>query len=38
MKLGRVASPDGVAFVAVEGPEGQETAREIAEHPFGDPT
>lgn len=38
MKLGRVASPDGVAFVAIEGPEGQETAREIAEHPFGDPT
>ncbi|GEE03592.1 hypothetical protein nbrc107696_40380 [Gordonia spumicola] len=38
MKLGRVASPDGVAFVAIEGEEGQETAREIAEHPFGDPT
>ncbi|MFT4087031.1 MAG: fumarylacetoacetate hydrolase family protein [Gordonia sp. (in: high G+C Gram-positive bacteria)] len=38
MRLGRVASPDGVAFVAVEGEEGQETAREIAEHPFGDPT
>ncbi len=38
MKLGRVASPDGVAFVAIEGAEGEETAREIAEHPFGDPT
>ncbi|WP_454165581.1 fumarylacetoacetate hydrolase family protein [Gordonia iterans] len=38
MRLGRVASPDGVAFVAVEGEEGAETAREIAEHPFGDPT
>ncbi|ALG85403.1 fumarylacetoacetate hydrolase family protein [Gordonia phthalatica] len=38
MKLGRVASPDGVAFVAVEGDAGQEIAREIAEHPFGTPT
>lgn len=38
MRLGRVASPDGVAFVSIEG-EGQElTAREIAEHPFGTPT
>lgn len=34
MRLGRVASPDGVAFVAIEG----ETAKEIAEHPFGTPT
>ena len=38
MKLGRVASPDGVAFVAVEGEPGQEIVREIAEHPFGTPT
>ncbi|MBM7366440.1 fumarylacetoacetate hydrolase family protein [Gordonia hydrophobica] len=38
MKLGRVASPDGVAFVAIEGEAGQEVAREIAEHPFGTPT
>lgn len=38
MKLGRVASPDGVAFVAIEGEEGAQIAREIAEHPFGDPT
>ncbi len=34
MRLGRVASPDGVAFVGIE--DG--TAREIAEHPFGTPT
>lgn len=34
MRLGRIASPDGVAFVGIEG----ERAREIAEHPFGDPT
>src|SRR5690606_21473847 len=34
MRLGRVASPDGVAFVAIDG----ETAKEIAEHPFGTPT
>ena len=38
MKLGRVASPDGVAFVAIEGDDGAEVAKEIAEHPFGDPT
>ncbi|WP_040509012.1 fumarylacetoacetate hydrolase family protein [Gordonia soli] len=38
MRLGRIASPDGVAFVAVEGDEGSETVREIAEHPFGSPT
>ncbi|NMO01350.1 fumarylacetoacetate hydrolase family protein [Gordonia sp. TBRC 11910] len=38
MRLGRVASPDGVAFVAVEGEQGAETVREIAEHPFGNPT
>ncbi|CAM3753154.1 fumarylacetoacetate hydrolase family protein [Smaragdicoccus niigatensis] len=34
MRLARVASPDGVAFVSVEG----EVAREIADHPFGNPT
>lgn len=34
MRLGRIASPDGVAFVSIE----DETAREIAEHPFGNPT
>ncbi|MBH0781818.1 fumarylacetoacetate hydrolase family protein [Nocardia bovistercoris] len=46
MRLGRVASPDGVAFVSIEGEEngaaggsgGGFTAREIAEHPFGTPT
>src|SRR5215472_11685694 len=41
MRLGRVASPDGVAFVSIEGalddPVGM-VAREIAEHPFGTPT
>ena len=41
MRLGRIASPDGVAFVSIEGePDGTGgmTAREIAEHPFGTPT
>ncbi|MBV9318468.1 MAG: fumarylacetoacetate hydrolase family protein [Mycobacterium sp.] len=41
MRLGRIASPDGVAFVSIEG-EGDDpgalTAWEIAEHPFGTPT
>ncbi|MFZ2511158.1 MAG: fumarylacetoacetate hydrolase family protein [Gordonia sp. (in: high G+C Gram-positive bacteria)] len=38
MKLARVATPDGMAFAAIEGEQGSETAREIAEHPFGEPT
>ncbi|SKV81030.1 fumarylacetoacetate hydrolase [Mycobacteroides abscessus subsp. abscessus] len=41
MRLGRIASPDGVAFVSIEGEDGREEsaiAREIAEHPFGTPT
>lgn len=41
MRLGRIASPDGVAFVSLEGDPDQPdqmTAREIAEHPFGTPT
>ena len=38
MRLGRIASPDGVAFVAIEGDDGDARAREIAEHPFGAPT
>ncbi|RMI35502.1 fumarylacetoacetate hydrolase family protein [Nocardia stercoris] len=46
MRLGRVASPDGVAFVSIEGVDGEAVtagdseaiAREIAEHPFGTPT
>ncbi|KAA8967775.1 fumarylacetoacetate hydrolase family protein [Mycobacterium sp.] len=41
MRLGRIASPDGVAFVSIEGelqdPAGM-IAREVAEHPFGTPT
>ena len=38
MRLGRIASPDGVAFVSVEGEGLDGQAREIAEHPFGTPT
>ncbi|RDH74661.1 FAA hydrolase family protein [Mycolicibacterium moriokaense] len=40
MRLGRIASPDGVAFVSIEGSPDDQTAvaREIAEHPFGTPT
>lgn len=41
MRLGRIASPDGVAFVGIDGEPGnpgEMTAREIAEHPFGTPT
>jgi 2-keto-4-pentenoate hydratase/2-oxohepta-3-ene-1,7-dioic acid hydratase in catechol pathway len=38
MRLGRIASPDGVAFVSIEGEGDQQTAKEIAEHPFGTPT
>ncbi|MGH9205025.1 MAG: DUF2437 domain-containing protein, partial [Acidimicrobiales bacterium] len=41
MRLGRIASPDGVAFVSIEGDLHEPaamTAREIAEHPFGTPT
>ncbi|GAA5062447.1 fumarylacetoacetate hydrolase family protein [Nocardia callitridis] len=38
MRLGRVASPDGVAFVSIEGEGSESTAKEIAEHPFGTPT
>ncbi|MBS4726948.1 fumarylacetoacetate hydrolase family protein [Mycobacterium sp. SM1] len=41
MRLGRIASPDGVAFVSVEGElhdPATMIAREIAEHPFGTPT
>ncbi len=37
MRLGRIASPDGVAFVGIEGDADAATAREIAEHPFGTP-
>lgn len=38
MRLGRIASPDGVAFVAVEGDPSSAICKEIAEHPFGTPT
>ncbi|WP_343571429.1 fumarylacetoacetate hydrolase family protein [Mycobacterium sp.] len=38
MRLGRIASPDGVAFVSIEGESDDMTVREIAEHPFGTPT
>jgi 2-keto-4-pentenoate hydratase/2-oxohepta-3-ene-1,7-dioic acid hydratase in catechol pathway len=37
MRLGRIASPDGVAFVSIEGDPDDMTAREISEHPFGTP-
>jgi 2-keto-4-pentenoate hydratase/2-oxohepta-3-ene-1,7-dioic acid hydratase in catechol pathway len=38
MRLGRIASPDGVAFVSIEGEtDDQAVVREIAEHPFGSP-
>lgn len=37
MRLGRVATPDGVAFVSI-GTDPEGPAREIAEHPFGTPT
>jgi 2-keto-4-pentenoate hydratase/2-oxohepta-3-ene-1,7-dioic acid hydratase in catechol pathway len=38
MRLGRIASPDGVAFVSIEGSPEEAVVREIAEHPFGTPT
>ncbi len=41
MRIGRIASPDGVAFASIDGELGEPsemTAREIAEHPFGTPT
>lgn len=41
MRLGRISSPDGVAFVSIEGepddPDGM-FARELAEYPFGELT
>lgn len=37
MRLGRIASPDGVAFVSIEDGDTP-IAKEIAEHPFGTPT
>ncbi len=36
MRLARIAHPDGVAFAAIDGPDGgEQRAREIADHPFG---
>jgi len=36
VRIARVAHPDGVAFATIEtGADGQQTAAEIAEHPFG---
>jgi 2-keto-4-pentenoate hydratase/2-oxohepta-3-ene-1,7-dioic acid hydratase in catechol pathway len=38
VRLARIAHPDGVSFAAIDGPEGDRTAREIADHPFGNPS
>jgi 2-keto-4-pentenoate hydratase/2-oxohepta-3-ene-1,7-dioic acid hydratase in catechol pathway len=39
VRIARIAHPDAVAFVAVEGDREEDlTAAEIAEHPFGTPT
>ncbi|GLW94603.1 fumarylacetoacetate hydrolase family protein [Actinokineospora globicatena] len=38
MRIARIAHPDGVAFVTIEGDDGAEVAAEVAEHPFGKPT
>lgn len=38
MRIARIAHPEGVAFVAVEGDGDDLVAAEIAEHPFGTPT
>jgi 2-keto-4-pentenoate hydratase/2-oxohepta-3-ene-1,7-dioic acid hydratase in catechol pathway len=38
VRLARIAQPEGVSFVALDGPEGEVTAREIADHPFGSPS
>ncbi|GDY32620.1 fumarylacetoacetate hydrolase family protein [Gandjariella thermophila] len=35
MRIARIAHPEGVAFVALEGTGDDVTAAEIAEHPFG---
>src|SRR4029078_12337328 len=40
MRLGRIASPDGVAFVSIEGPTedpAEAIGKEIDENPFGSP-
>ncbi|MBK1786870.1 fumarylacetoacetate hydrolase family protein [Prauserella cavernicola] len=38
MRLARVAHPEGVAFVSVEGDGADATVQEIADHPFGKPS
>lgn len=38
MRLARVAHPEGMSFAAIDGPSGAEVAREIADHPFGNPS
>lgn len=38
MRLARIAHPDGVAFVTIETVDGVLRAKEIADHPFGNPT
>jgi 2-keto-4-pentenoate hydratase/2-oxohepta-3-ene-1,7-dioic acid hydratase in catechol pathway len=38
VRIARIAHPDGVAFVVVEGERDDRVAVEIAEHPFGQPT
>lgn len=38
MRLARIAHPEGMAFVAIDGPDDAAQAREIADHPFGNPS
>lgn len=38
MRLARISHADGMAFAAIDGPVGDAYAREIADHPFGDPS
>src|SRR6476661_591169 len=38
MRLARIAHPDGVAFVSVDGPDDTAVAQEIEDHPFGNPS
>ncbi len=35
MRIARVATPDGVAFAALDGEHGSQVAAEILDHPFG---
>jgi 2-keto-4-pentenoate hydratase/2-oxohepta-3-ene-1,7-dioic acid hydratase in catechol pathway len=38
VRIARIAHPSGVAFVTVEGEGDDLVAREVADHPFGNPT